>query len=164
MADLFDEFTLEPVKNQGGVMAFAGPRHLGPEGQELILAALAKHTRPGVRWVVGCATGADAFALSVLLPQEIAGVFSAFGPGGAGACHVSAVSAVAGVAAAGVPISWWAGGSVSVPLAARLSARTRAVVGAATVGLVAYLVPGSRGTALAVSLARARGLPVFLVN
>ena len=145
------------------VLAFAGPRQLPPGGQEIILSALAAHSRPGVRWALGCATGADAFALSVLLPREIAGVFAAFGPDGYGSCPVSSVSGVLAAAAAGVPVSWWAGGVPPVSLSARLAQRTRALVSSATSGLVAYLVPGSKGTALAVSLARSRGLPVYFV-
>ncbi|CAK0763672.1 hypothetical protein CCP4SC76_3980008 [Gammaproteobacteria bacterium] len=128
------------------------------------MSALATHARPGVRWALGCATGADAFALSFLLPSEVAGVFAAFGPDGYGACPVSSVSGVLAASKAGVPVSWWAGGVPPVSLSARLAQRTRAIVQAATVGLVAYLVPGSKGTTLAVSLARSRGLPVFVVN
>ena len=58
-------------------------------------------------------------------------------------------------------MQWWAGGPASVPLPARLAARTRAVVGAASSGLVAFLAsPGSRGTVLACRLAAERGLQV----
>ena len=144
-------------------MAFAGPRALPPGGDERILAALAAQSRPGVQWALGCATGADAFVLSALLPSEISAVFAAFGPDGRGSCAVSSVAGVMAAASAGVPVSWWAGGVPPVSLSARLAQRTRALVGSATAGLVAYLVPGSRGTALAVSLARSRGLPVYFV-
>ncbi|CAK0763979.1 hypothetical protein CCP4SC76_390028 [Gammaproteobacteria bacterium] len=37
------------------IFAFAGPRVLPPGGGDLILSALAQHTAPGTRWVVGCA-------------------------------------------------------------------------------------------------------------
>ncbi|CAK0761093.1 hypothetical protein CCP4SC76_3440002 [Gammaproteobacteria bacterium] len=146
------------------IFAFAGPRVLPPGGGDLILSALAQHTAPGTRWVVGCATGADAFVLSALLPREIASVFAAFGPDGYGACPVSSVSGVLAASAAGIPVTWWAGGVPPTPLAARLHGRTAAIVRAATAGLVAYLVPGSKGTALAVRLARSRGLPVFFIQ
>ncbi|CAK0763824.1 hypothetical protein CCP4SC76_390013 [Gammaproteobacteria bacterium] len=110
------------------------------------------------------AGAADAFVLSALLPREIATVFAAFGPDGYGACPVSSVSGVLAAEATGIPVTWWAGGVPPTPLAARLHGRTAAIVRAATAGLVAYLVPGSKGTALAVRLARSRGLPVFFIQ
>ena len=59
-------------------------------------------------------------------------------------------------------VSWLAGGSLAVPLPARLSARTRAVVGSASVCAVVFFAsPSSRGSFLAARAAVARGLPVF---
>jgi hypothetical protein len=98
------------------------------------------------------------------LPVSRLAVFAAFGPGGAGACSLSAVGPVALAAAAGASVRWWAGGGQAVPLPARLAARTRAVVAAATSGLLLFPAsPSSRGSWLAARLAVARGLPVVVV-
>jgi hypothetical protein len=111
--------------------------------------------------------GADAFALVALasLSPPLRGgsrCFAAFGAVGVGACPLSAVAAVSAFAAAGGSVSWWAGGGASVPLSTRLSARTGAVVGSASVSAVVFFAsPGSRGSLLAASLTVGRGLPVF---
>ncbi len=84
------------------------------------------------------------------LPASTVRVLSAFGPGGQGAGPASAVGPVLAFARAGGSVSWWCGGGASVPLGARLHKRTRAVVGAADAGLVAFFSsPSSRGTLLA---------------
>lgn len=71
---------------------------------------------------------------------------------------------VAAAVAAGAAVRWWAGGGPSVPLRARLAARTRAVVAAATAGLLLFpSSPVSRGSWLAARCALTRGLPVVVV-
>ena len=72
------------------------------------------------------------------------------------------MSLVSALPSRGGLVSWLAGGSLSVPLPARLSARTRAVVGDASVCAVVFFAsPSSRGSFLAARAAVARGLPVF---
>ena len=144
---------------QGGFMwAVAGSRCLPPGGASVVSFALAAVSPVAVS--VGCCLGADAVALGCLAPSRLR-VFAAFGPRGAGACRWSAVAAVSVCAALGARVSWWAGGGLAVPLPARLAARTRAVVGAASSGLLLFPAsPSSRGSWLAARLALARGLPV----
>lgn len=78
-----------------------------------------------------------------------------------GTCPFSAVAAVSAFAGAGGSVQWWAGGSVFVPLRARLSKRTSAVVAAANAGLLVFFgSPSSRGSLLACQRAVARSLPV----
>ena len=138
--------------------AVAGSRCLPPGGASVVSFALAAVSPVAVS--VGCCLGADAVALGCLAPSRLR-VFAAFGPRGAGACRWSAVAAVSVCAALGARVSWWAGGGLAVPLPARLAARTRAVVGAASSGLLLFPAsPSSRGSWLAARLALARGLPV----
>jgi predicted Rossmann fold nucleotide-binding protein DprA/Smf involved in DNA uptake len=150
----------------GGVVAVCGSRSLPVSAGPLVGRVVRALLAGGASLAVGCASGADAFALSACWSAGAlsrVSVFAAFGPGGAGAAgSVSAVSVVSAAAAAGAMVSWWAGGPVRVPVQARLLARTRRVVGAANVGLVAFFVPSaSRGTVLACRLAAERGLPVL---
>lgn len=138
--------------------AVAGSRLLPPGGAAVVSFGLAAVSPPAV--AVGCCLGADAVALGCLAPSRLS-VFAAFGPGGAGAGRWSAVAAVSVCAALGARVSWWAGGGLAVPLPARLAARTRAVVGAASSGLLLFPAsPASRGSWCAARLAAARGLPV----
>ncbi|BBL77541.1 hypothetical protein [Methylomagnum ishizawai] len=144
----------------GGVVAVAGSRALPPAGLALVQRVARALVASGRSLAVGCASGADAAVLGAV-PASAVSVFAAFGPGGVGSCPVSAVSAVAAVAAAGGSVVWWAGGPASVPLAARLAARSAAVVGAASSGCVVFFgSPCSRGSLLAASLAAGRSLPV----
>ena len=156
------------------VVAVAGSRQLPHAGVALVQQVAAALVAGGQSLAVGCCVGADAAVLSAVaagqLPASRAQVFAAFGPvsppfqaarhTAPGAFALSAVGPVAGALLAGASVSWWAGGGPGVPLGARLSARTRAVVGAAG-GLVAFPAgPGSCGTALAIECAVSRGLPV----
>jgi hypothetical protein len=150
----------------GGVVAVCGSRSLPLSARSPVGRVVQALLSGGASLAVGCATGADAFALSAC--QSLGGltrvsVFAAFGPGGAGAAgSVSSVSVVNAEAAAGARVCWWAGGPASVPVQARLSVRTRKVVGAADMGLVAFFcASASRGTLLACRLAATRGLPVL---
>lgn len=152
------------------VVAVVGSRSLSPAFAPLVGSVVRSVVASGRSVSVGCCVGADAFALSALVP--FVGVsclpaprpvcFAAFGAGGVGSCSLSAVSAVSDFSAAGGSVQWWAGGGLSVPLSARLSARTGAVIGSASVSCVVFFAsPGSVGSLLACRLAVSRGLPVF---
>lgn len=143
-----------------GVVAVSGSRSLSAGQAAQVREVVRGLAASGCRFVVGCATGADETALACM-PPSVCHVFAAFGPGGAGACRWSAVESVSHICEAGGSVSWWAGGGPSVPLHARLAARTAAVAAAGSTGLVAFFAsPSSRGTALACRLASARGVPV----
>lgn len=150
----------------GGVVAVCGSRSLPVSAGPLVGQVVRSLLVGGSSLVVGCASGADGFAISSALAAGAAprlSVLAAFGPGGAGAAgSVSAVFQVTAAASAGAQVAWWVGGPASVPLQARLAGRTRAVVAAASVGLVAFFgSPASRGSLLACRLAQGRGLPVL---
>jgi hypothetical protein len=145
----------------GGVVAVAGSRSLPPGGASLVAGVARALVAAGASLVAGCAVGADAAAVAAV-PLTAVRVLAAFGPGGVGSWAGSAVAVVSRFAAAGGAVVWWAGGSASVPLRARLGARTAAVVSAASAGLVGFFgSPASRGSTLAVRCAAARGLPVL---
>ena len=158
------------------VVAVAGSRHLAGDGVLLVIPCVLDLVGRGYTVSVGCAVGTDEAAMSAASgyrPSRCL-AFAAFGPpspswvapqgrySAPGSCAVSAVSGVASHARAGGPVIWWAGGGPSVPVSARLSRRTGAVVGAATSAAVLFFgSPLSRGTGLAGRLAVSRGLPVF---
>ena len=150
-----------------GVVAVAGSRSLPPGGGSALVGRVAcELLAGGCLLAVGCCVGADAslLAFALAVPGSRLGrvrCLCAFGRAGVGAGPVSAVAAVSAFAAGGGSVSWWAGGPASVPLSARLAARTQAVVSSASAGLVVFLAePGSRGSLLAASRAVSRGLPV----
>ncbi len=144
-----------------GVVAFAGSRVL-PVGFAPLVSAVARRVvASGLGVAVGCCVGVDSVVLSSV-PSWSVRCFAAFAACGSGACSLSAVSLVSGLPSRGGSVSWLAGGSLSVPLPARLAARTRSVVGAASSGLVVFFSsPSSRGSSLAARAAVSRGLPVF---
>lgn len=170
MTQLALDLSLSVSSVSAPVWAFGGSRRLPPAGATLAERAALALLRSGAELVTGCCTGADACALSAACSAGLAArvaVLTAFGPLGAGwpagACPFSAVAAVRRAAGLGASVRPWAGGPGSVPLSARLVARTRAVARACTAGAVVVLAPGSRG---ALHLARAvarRGLPVCVL-
>jgi len=146
---------------RGGCVAVAGSRSLPSGGARLVSAVVSELVASGCALVCGCATGADAAVISSA-PVAALRVFAAFGPDGAGSAgSVSAVSVVRQFARSGGWVGWWSGGQRGL-LRVRLAARTRAVVSAATAGLVVFPAsPSARGSWLAARLAVARGLPIM---
>jgi hypothetical protein len=148
------------------VVAVAGSRALPAAGSALVVRVASDLASSGASFAVGCCCGADAALLSAVpgsLPPSLVRCFAAFGPAGEGAGPSSAVAAVQAFAASGGCVQWWAGGAATVPLRSRLVGRTRAVVGVADRGLVAFLgSPSSRGSLFACRCALSRGLPVVV--
>lgn len=158
-------FNLKVINSSPGVVAVAGSRALPASGSALVARVVSDLAAGGASLVVGCCTGADAALLSLVpgaVPPSLVRCLCAFGAGGAGSGLFSAVASVSAFAGSGGSVSWWAGGVAAVPLHVRLSARTRAVVAAASVGLVVFFGSRrSRGSLLACRCAVARGLPVL---
>jgi hypothetical protein len=109
---------------------------------------------------VGCAIGADALVIQSVRPSLFSQVraFTAFSSSGAGAWSGSAVSVVQAFASAGGSVSWLAGGSLAVPLVARLMARS--VAGLAGCSFAVFFQPGV-GSLKVAGVAVSRGIPVF---
>jgi len=170
------------------LVGFVGSRSLSPRFSSLVSRVVRSALSSGRSVAVGCASGADQFALSAALsalPSSGSSpwlrVFAAFGPGGlASAGRASAVPAVLSAAArvgspghglaSPVVVSWWAGGGPGVPLRSRLAARSSALVSSvaaegSSAGLVAFVSGGpsaSRGSWRSVRLAVSAGLPVVV--
>jgi len=131
---------------------------------------------------VGCATGADQQVIHYVM-QAYSGqftsslsVFASFGLSGPieqeqsvilgtvhkypfiGYCSASAVHQVMAAHMAGVSVSWWAGGSASVPLAARLIRRSQAAFQGCAEAV--FFSPGAGSLAVAGYAVKA-GLSVF---
>ncbi|MEM7015967.1 MAG: hypothetical protein AAF512_01350 [Pseudomonadota bacterium] len=111
----------------------------------------------GASLAVGCASGADSFAVAAV-PASAIRVF-AVAP-----CLASASPRLRGpLSRPGLAVVWGAGGGSSVPPRATLARRTRAVVAAASAGCVAFLSsPDSPGSLLACRAAADRGLRVVV--
>ena len=138
---------------------FGGSRSLSPS--PLLAQVIGAVLASGAPVHVGCSAGADAQVIACALRsssfQQVR-AFSAFNPSGAGSCSVSAVRVVQAWAQAGGSVSWLAGGSLAVPLSARLIKRSLA--GLAGASAAVFFSPGSGSLAVA-SYAVAAGIPVF---
>ena len=144
----------------GSVIAVAGSRSVPESGGSVVARSCFALAAAGAIVSVGCCVGIDEFVISYY-PAGALRVSAAFGPDGAGAGRFSALHKVSWAKLNGSHVDWWAGGSASVPLPARLSARTAAVVCAANAGAVVFFAsPQSRGSLLAAHSATLRGLPV----
>ena len=153
---------LPAPQSMTGPVAIAGSRSLSGTQCQPVVQVAQGLAASGYALVTGCATGADSAAFSAV-PVASVLVLAAFGACGSGACSASAVKAVSRFAAAGGSVQWWAGGGSSVPLPARLAARTRAVVAQASALVVFFGSPASRGSLLAARCAVGQGLPVLAV-
>ncbi len=133
----------------------------------LVASFVRRALAAGASLSVGCASGADAAVVAGVLAAGGAArlsVFAAFASSGAGSWRCSAVGAVRAAAAAGARVAWLAGGALSVPLVARLFARSCACVrsvgpGGAAVFFLAS--PSSPGSLAVAGFAAGLGLPVF---
>jgi len=147
------------------VVLLAGSRSLPSSFAPLISRVVSALSSAGRSLAVGCASGADALALascrSLSLSASVFAVGTSAGAGfWSGSAPLSLLSAFPAV-------RWLAGGPLSLPLAARLSRRTRAAVAFAAAAprpgsgaVVFFRSPSSRGSALAARSAVAAGLPV----
>ena len=170
------------------LVGFAGSRSLPSFSVSggLVARVVGSVVASGRGVAVGCCVGADAAVLSARLrrrfPSSSSGsalsVFAVGGACGSGfwsgsawwAVSLAAVLAVSPGSGCFAPVSvrWWAGGAASVPLRARLAARSSALVsavaaGGAGSGLVVFLAsPSSVGSVRSARLAAAAGLPVVV--
>lgn len=146
-----------------GCVAVAGSRQL-PQGGAQVVSEVVRSFMlrgSGLCVSVGCCVGVDEVALSLCPRPSQLKIHAVFDKAGAGAWSGSAVAAVQRAALHGATVVW---GSPSGQMRKKLPARTRAVVNAADIGLVAFFCRlNSSGTMLAVNTAIARGLQVVAV-
>lgn len=174
------------------VVGFCGSRSLGPGFADLVRRTVSAALGAGSSLAVGCAAGADQLVLSAALaalPGRPWGRLSVFAVGGVRGGWLSSSPAtwvsgpppwVAAAAAAGAQVSWWAGGSIRLPLRARLARRSAALVrslpaapGSALVAFVSRPCParvapgrgwpgGGSGSWASLAMAAGLGVPVRL--
>jgi len=110
---------------------FAGSRALPAPGSAVVAQVTAAAIRAGRSVVTGCAVGADQSALSAALanPSASVHVFAVGGASGVGfAGTASAWPVVMSAPRSGAVVHWRAGGSLALPLRARLARRSLAAV------------------------------------
>jgi len=169
--------------SSGPVVGFLGSRSLGPSWGAWVRSALAWACPAGssVGVAVGCSAGADSVALSSALGLGLpVSLFAVGGPSvpprpglplgplvGFWAGSSSLLSSVARLCSS---VFWFAGGPLAVPLRARLSLRSRALIsavslsgGSLVVAFVAGSVSKSKGSWAAVRWALLAGLSVVVV-
>ena len=123
----------------GRVWAVAGPRCASP-----LVEVQARELLPRIMsvgsLVVGCCCGFDAIAIRLAGPEGCR-VHAIFGESGEGAApaRLSALVAVEQHRRHGGVVRWWSGGPFSIPVGARLAARTRSVIEYANAGLLVWL-------------------------
>lgn len=139
---------------------FGGSRHISQIPPQVIPQVL----QAGQVVHVGCCVGADALCIQSSLCSSLFSqvrVFSIFSQSGAGACGFSAVQVVQSFAAAGGAVQWLAGGSLSVPLVARLIRRSVAALAGCSSAV--FFSPRSGSLAVA-SHAVQSGILVFALG
>lgn len=138
------------LAGRSSVVAFCGSRGVPGSAAPLVGAVVSSVLGSGRRVAVGCARGADALVVRAVLAAGVSAarlsVFAVGGSCGSGFWAGSAVPAVVAASRAGALVSWWAGGAASVPLRARLAARSRAcfraALGSSRPGVVAFVSGG----------------------
>lgn len=139
---------------------FGGGRHCVPS--PIIAQVVGAVLGRGARVSVGCAVGADALVIQSVLSKGAASslhVHSAFSPSGAGSFSGSAVSVVQGASSSSASVSWLAGGSLTVSLAARLMRRSIAGLSGSSAAL--FFSPGVGSLNVAGEAVR-RNIPVYV--
>ncbi len=142
-----------------------GSRSLSGPGRALARSLGVRLARAGFSLHVGCAPGADAAAFSgftsVTRSEGQAVLFAVGGPAsgwpGPAPARVSLACSLPRVS-----VRWWAGGSGSVPLRARLAVRSRAALAGVVAAAWVVSSPSSRGSLGAAAAAAAAGVPVFV--
>ena len=118
--------------------------------------------------VCGSSAGADALVIRAALAAggaSVVHVLAVFTASGSGAGVSASVPSAQAAASAGARVSWLAGGPLSVPLSARLAARTASAASQASAGVVFSAGgPLGPGSSLAVSCLVSRSCPVWLFS
>lgn len=144
---------------------FVGSRGLSYQFAPLVFRVVAAVRASGRSAAVGCASGADSFALQACLSLSVpVEVFAVGSRGGSGFWRRSAPLALLRAAPA---VHWLAGGPLSASLCRRLAARSRAALGSVPVvsgsGVIAFLSQAqSRGSLQSLRGAARRSLPVVV--
>jgi len=124
---------------------FGGSRSLLPSWWSLVRQVVQAVQAAGAVVHVGCAAGADQAVCQSASPSALR-VFAQFSTSGQGAFSGSSVQAVRQACAAGASVAWLAGGSLAVPLFARLSRRSQAALAGCAASVFFLATPASHGS------------------
>lgn len=153
------------IPSPSPLVVFGGSRALPGSAAPLVARVVGAALRRGWSVACGCAAGADQLALSAVLAAGQAprlSVFCAGSRSGAGFWRCSApLPLLRSAEQAGSRVSWEAGGSLRIPLKARLLRRSHAGLAGAQVAVFFLAAPGSAGSLRVAAAAAQRGLQVF---
>ena len=145
---------------------FGGSRNLSHQSQPVVASVVQAALLAGRCVHVGCAIGADQQVVNACVEfinpftaLHRVHLFTAFGPSGAGSWAGSAVSHAQIFSRAGGSVHWWAGGSASVSLVARLMRRS--IAGLRGCSSAIFFSPG-RGSFKVMRQAVGMGIPVHV--
>ena len=151
------------MPNNPQTFYFGGSRTVQPQTAEHATIAAVTHAaiESGCQINVGCAIGADALVIRCFRPSSFSllRIFAAFDPSGAGGWSGSAVRLVQRAAQVGASVAWLAGGALSVPIVARLMARS--VAGLKGASAAVFFFPGHGSLKVARQAIR-QNIPVFV--
>ena len=123
-------------------VALCGARSLPDNAIPLVSSVVGALLSAGRSLSIGCATGADAVAVSAVVSRHACSQLSVFAIGGqCGSGFVGRASSFSGVRVAsvlGASVSWWSGGAASLSARQRLVARSLVCVGSAN-AVVAFV-------------------------
>lgn len=142
---------------------FGGSRNLSQKYASQVAQVVQVSLAAGASVRVGCAVGADQFVIhsAVSQPQNLE-IFAQFAPSGAGAFSGSAVLSVAVAQELGASVSYLAGGSLAVPLRARLLRRSIAALRGCSFAVFFLAYPGKSGSLNTAAQAATMGIPVYV--
>ena len=143
----------------------AGSRQHLTQAQNLTIHAMVKKILPSNIIHVGCCSGVDAAVVTAALamPQNLQIYSIADSKGNGYTRNWSNMRGVSTAAGLGATVHWLAGGTLSVPIRARLKLRSLAALRYCTTAIVyitAYNSPGSLAIATA---AAKKGIPTHLI-
>lgn len=145
-------------------LLLGGSRSLSPSAAPLVRRVVSAALRAGFVLASGCAAGADQLVVSAAISLDPGSlrVFAAGSAEGAGFWSGSApLSLLRSAAAAGAQVSWLAGGSLAVPLRARLLRRSLAALAGCSSAAFFLASPTSPGSLRVAAAAVASGAQVF---
>ena len=112
---------------------------------------------------VGCAVGADQFIIQAAsaCPGQLH-IFAQFSQIGSGSFAGSALASVFTAHQSGIPVSYLAGGPLSIPLRARLLRRSIAALRGCALSVFFLSNPASAGSLNTAAQAATMGMPVYV--
>lgn len=142
---------------------FGGSRNLSKNHFSQVSQVVNATLATGVSIHVGCASSADQFIIQAAsaFPAQLQ-IFAQFSQFGAGAFNGSALVSVFNAHQAGVPVSFLAGGPLSIPIRARLLRRSIASLRGCKLAVYFLSNPASAGSLATAAQAATMRIPVYV--